>query len=259
MPTLDLHGGINKYAVYTGTTDAPLTNPLGNLGALLWHSDLKYLGVRQTVTGTLNLNPLTSGWVGTSVIGRNSAGPVTIITYPYVKTLFTHGQAYAPYFLGYILIGGVKVPLNGSFVYGYHSYNVFSDATGIKVSCERAIARTFNYSVSCSFVLRILNAGTNSAGAAVFPTYFAGFEATKDRLRCGYFDTDNRYLIKSTAGDMRFHKDRTLNVQIAQPKYNSATCRGVCVVYQSATYLSTTMGFNGQGAFSAASYTLAMK
>lgn len=259
MPTLDINGAINKYAVYNGTSDAPLTDPLNNLVGLLWHSDLPYVGVSSTVTGTVNLDPLTSGWVGTTTTGKNFQGPVTIITYPYTYTLTTHGQSYAPYFLGYIVINGVKVPLNGSFLYGYHTYNVFSDATGVRIICERAVAKTFTYNLSCSFVLRILNAGTNAAGAAVLPTYFQGFDATTTRLQCGYFDTNNLYLIKSDAGDMRFHSSLTLDVQISQPKYNTATCRGTCVVFQSGSYISSTMGFNGQGAFAASSYLLAVK
>lgn len=260
MPTLDLHGGINKYAVYTGTSDAPLTNPLGNLGALLWHSDLKYIGVRQTVTGSINLDPTTSGWVGTKTTVVNGAGVTsTIYTYPYTRTLLTHGQSYAPYFLGYISIGGAKVALNGSFLHGYHEYNIYSDATGIKILCDAVIRRSFNYNLSCPFVLRVLNAGTTSSGAAVLPTFFNGFDATDTRMRCGYFDTNNQYLIKATTGDMRFHQGRTIDVQISQPKYRSSTCRATCVVFQSGSYLSTTMGFNGQGAFSSPSYTLAVK
>lgn len=260
MPTLDLHGAINKYAVYNGASDAPLTNPLGNLGALLWHSDLPFVGARQTVTGSINLDPTTSGWVGTKTTVVNGAGVTsTIYTYPYTRTLLTHGQSYAPYFLGYISIGGVEVPLNGSFLYGYHEYNVYSDATGINITCSAALRRSFNYSLSCSFVLRVLNAGTTSSGAAVLPAFFNGFDATDTRMRCGYFDTNNLYLIKATTGDMRFHQGRTIDVQIAQPKYWSSTCMATCVVFQSGSYLSTTMGASWQGAFSSPSYTLAVK
>jgi len=260
-PTLDLHGGVNKYAVYNGASDAPLFNPLANLANLLWHSDMPYIGEDRAVTGSINLDPTTSGWVGTTVQTTNYLGVKSnTITYPYTRTLATHGLPFSPFFLGYIQIGGEKVPLNGSFLHGYHSYNVYSDATGIRLVCERLVPIAVNLSLVCAFSLSILNAGTNAAGAVVLPTYFAGFEATKDRLRCGYFDTDNRYLIQDAAGNLRFHTGATINVQILQPKYRSATCRAACVVFKSGAYVHTLLASSSQStAFSAPFYRISFK
>lgn len=252
MPTLDLHGAINKYAVYNGASDAPLTDPMNNLGNLLWHSDLPYIGAQQTVIGTLNLDPTTSGWVGTNYSGT--------ISYPYTYTLATHGLAFTPYFLGYIEVSGVKLPLNGSFVYGYNIYNVHSDETGIKIVVDYGALLSFAYNVVCPFSLRILNAGTDAGGGTVFPALYNGFEATTDRLRCGYFDTNNRYVIKDVAGDIRFHTGNTIDVQILQPKYRSATCRATCIIFKSDAYIASALGANSQStAFAVPAYALTIK
>ena len=250
MPTLDLDGVADKYAVYNGTSDAPLYNPLANLSSLLWHSDLQYIGVQNMVAGTVNLDPLTSGWVGTSFSGG--------VTYPYTYTLATHGLSYSPYFLGYIDVAGEKLPLNGSFLYGYNAYNVYSDATGIRLVCDRLVPLSFDYNVACPFSVSILNSGTDASNAAVAPSYFNGLDATPTRMRCGYFDTDNRYLIKATSGTLRFHSDATIDVQIFQPKYRSSTCRAACVVFKSGSYIHTDLASNASStAFAAPYYQIA--
>lgn len=260
MPTLDLHGGINKYAVYNGSSDAPLTDPFNNLSSVIWHSDFVYIGAQQTVAGTVNLDPLTVGWVGTSVTGSSAGGPVTIITYPYTYRLATHGLAYSPFFQGYIQVGGERLPINGTFLYGYHAYNVFSDATGVYLVCDRLVPISFSYNVVCNFSLRILNAGTDAGGSTVLPPYFVGFDATPARMQCGYWDTDNRYLVRDAAGEIRFHTGATIDVQIFQPKYRSATCRAACVVFKSGSYVHTTLASNAQStSFATPSYQIAVK
>lgn len=260
MPTLDLHGGINKYAVYNGTSDAPLTDPFNNLSNVIWHSDFVYIGAQQTVTGTVNLDPLTSGWVGTEITVTGSGGTSTVISYPYTYRLATHGLAYSPFFQGYIQVSGERLPINGSFLYGYHSYNVYSDATGIYLVCERLVAISFNYNLVCNFSLRILNAGTNAAGTTVLPSYFVGFDATPTRMQCGYWDTNNRYFIQDAGGELRFHTGATIDVQIFQPKYRSSTCRAACVVFKSGTYVHTDLASNfSSTTFDAPFYQIAVK
>lgn len=260
MPTLDLHGGINKYAIYNGASDAPLIDPFNNLSSVIWHSDFVYIGAQQTVTGTVNLDPLTSGWVGTEVIGSSSGGPVTIITYPYTIRLATHGLSYSPFFQGYIQVGSERLSINGSFLYGYHSYNVYSDATGIYLTCDRLVPIAFSYGLVCNFSLRILNAGTDAGGTTVLPNYYVGFEATASRMQCGYWDTNNRYFIQDAGGELRFHTGATIDVQLFQPKYRSATCRAACIVFKSGSYIHTDLASNAQStAFDAPYYQIAVK
>lgn len=261
MPTLDLHGGINKYAVYNGSSDAPLTDPFNNLSSVIWHSDFPYIGVQQTVTGTLNLDPLTSGWVGSQTVGVDINGnQVFGVGYPYKLTLANHGLSYAPFFQGFIQVAGERLPVNGSFLYGYHSYNVYSDATGVHLLCERLVSIAFNYNLACPFSLRILNAGTDANESTVLPPFFVGFDASPTRMQCGYWDTNNRYLIQDGAGELRFHTGPTIDVQIFQPKYRSATCRAACVVFKSGSYIHTTLASNAQStSFATPSYQIAVK
>lgn len=222
MPTLDLHGAINKYAVYNGASDAPLTNPLSNLGNLLWHSDLPYIGVAQTITGTVNLNPFTAGWSA----------------FPYTKTIAAHGQSYRPIILGHITVSGVNIPIQGSFLAnvasadGAYQFNFSSDATNILLKCEALFGNWAANALNCSYTIYVMNIGTNAAGGLVLPTYYNGFEATTTRLRCGYFDTDRRYLVQSASGSIGFPSGATVQAKLGNPRYISGTYQTLCLIYK---------------------------
>jgi hypothetical protein len=249
MTTLDLDGIANKYAVYNGTSEAPLYDPMNNLPNLLWHSDLPYIGAKQTISGQVNLDPTTTGWVGTTITLYNYAGqPIgTTITYPYKFLLTAHGQTYAPFFLGYIEVNGEKLPVNGTFLYNYHMYNVSSDEYGIYLTVERLVSIAATYNVVCNFKIHILNIGTDTNGNQVLPPFYNGFDATEQRMQCGYFDTNNKYIIKSALGELIYNTGVTLEVVITQPKYVSATCYGVCILFKCNSYVGNVLSSNAQG------------
>lgn len=240
MTTLDLHGGINKYAVYNGVSDAPLTDPLNNLTNLLWHSDLKFVGRVTSLTGSVDLSPNSSGW--------------TISGDTRIKTIAAHGRSYTPFLVGYIQVGANKLPINGTFYSristNYVSeYSFYADATNVYVT-HRGIntlgpsGSASVVSAVCSYRIDVLNAGTDASGNLVMPTFFNGFEATATRLRCGYFDTDVQYMIESAGGDILF-TGTTLSQTLARPNYISATCMTICFVHKIGSYTELGMAAAG--------------
>lgn len=235
MPTLDLHGGINKYAVYNGTSDAPLTNPLGNLPNLLWHSDLLYIGRVTTITGTVNLNPFTSGWSA----------------FPYTRVLAAHGRSYRPILTGWITVSGVNIPIGGSFLAtapganGAYQFNVYCDATNILITCDTILGNWAATAVNCAYTIYVMNIGTNAAGALVMPTYFDGFDATTTRMRCGYFDTDVQYLVQNNAGSIGFPTGPTLQATLGNPRSVSGTYLSLCFIYKYGSYVNFGLGADG--------------
>ena len=98
--TMKADGVAGKVAIWTGAGDAPFTNPLGNVGSLLFHSDLLCPAIIATYTGSITLPAV---GVGTIFTANNA--------------LFAHGRAGTPYVEGYISSGlGSNVALAGSVI-----------------------------------------------------------------------------------------------------------------------------------------------
>jgi hypothetical protein len=243
MPTLDLHGGISKYAVYNGATDAPLTDPLNNLTNLLWHSDLPFIGKVATLSGSVDLNINSAGWVGT--------GPSS--TYPFTKLIGPHGRSYIPIILGDLTIGGATFPAQGTFLAhpsttnGSFQYNFYADETNIYVQCDLLHSEGGGFAaLNCTYNLHIMNVGTDAAGNMVEPTFYPGFDVTTTYLRAGYFDTlSTQYMIADPAGLIGFTVGSTLQATIAQPKYRSGTYRTICLIFKYGSYVDHALGPRG--------------
>lgn len=255
MPTLDLHGGINKYAVYNGATDAPLLNPLANLPNLLWHSDLPYIGKVATLSGTIDLNHQSAGWSGS--------------TFPYTKIIGPHGQPFIPIILGDLTIGGNTLPAQGTFfahpatLTGALQYNIYADETYVKIQCDLVYAKVGTYSaIPCTYNIHIMNVGIDGSGNHVEPTYYPGFDLTATYLRAGYFDTlATQYMIKDAAGKIGFTSGSTIKASIAQPKYQSSTYRVLCLIFKYGSYVDHSLGATGDtgATFNPASITASFK
>lgn len=89
--------GDGKVAIYTGSDDDPFDDPIDNLSRVLFHSELTYPAIIATQSGTLSL--------------PSRGANVQLVT---GYNLFAHGQAGAPLVLGYVTVGGTRVPLAGS-------------------------------------------------------------------------------------------------------------------------------------------------
>ncbi|MGF7160118.1 hypothetical protein FHS85_001741 [Rhodoligotrophos appendicifer] len=97
------NGVTGKVAIYDGPSDAPFTDPLGNLDKLYFHSDLDYVSGLDKRTGTLNLPERR----GSDISFRSGKW--------YEHTLFAHGRAGAPFCLGRVVdYEGADLPLVGS-------------------------------------------------------------------------------------------------------------------------------------------------
>lgn len=228
MTTLDLDAVANKYAVYTGTSDAPLYSPLSNLPSLLWHSDLPYIGKVATLSGSVNLNDTSAGW---STVGSGRE-----------ITIGAHGQSYRPAIIGNIILGGETVPVQGTFHAGGHvsggadQFSFYTNATSVILRSDVVYSGGPLVNYVCNYTIHILNIGSDSSGNAVFPAYYNGFDASDTRLRCGYFDTDAQYIVKDVAGAIGFTQGATLQVFTGLPKYITGTFRGLCSIFKYGSY-----------------------
>lgn len=234
MPTIDLNGAINKYAVYNGATDAPLTDPLNNLPDLLWHSDLMFIGAVTTLTGTVDIG----GGTWTSIPGDFNGADE--------KTIVPHGQSYTPLFLGSLSIGGENVPAQGTFYVrpnghsrGTGCYNIYCDATNIKISRKFLYGLGTPTTTNINYSIDILNVGLDGAGAFSYPASYSGFDATPTRMRCGYFDTDHKHYVETPSGDRGIIQGASLDVAIGRPNFIGGTFRTVGLVYNYGAFLNS--------------------
>jgi len=91
-------GSDGRVAIWRdGSNEAPFDDPLTYIDRVLFHSDLDYPAIVSTHTGTLSL-PAQGGRTERNVN----------------HTLFAHGLDGIPFVLGYITIGGQRIPFAGS-------------------------------------------------------------------------------------------------------------------------------------------------
>lgn len=90
-------GSDGKVAIYTGSDDAPMDDPLGNMSRVLFHSDLLYPKIVMEVSGTLSL----------PARGANETNRTQHL-------LFGHGLPGTPMVIGYAILDGIRVGLCGS-------------------------------------------------------------------------------------------------------------------------------------------------
>lgn len=221
MTTLDLHGGINKYAVYTGSSDAPLTAPMSNLSSLKWHSDLEYAGVVTTLTGTVDLQ--ITAWPGFT-----SLFPGTTLS----RTLVAHGMSYRPLLLGKITIGSTVYTLHGDIVYTYSSgqtimLSIQSDATNISLESTVLLNVGSVPSITASYEIYVFNVGLDASNNFVRPALNSGFDATTTRMVCGRFDTNYTYPKVNASSPVKIVRGRSIDVAVGAPNYGASNYRAV--------------------------------
>lgn len=184
-------------AIYTNGNDDPFSAPLSHLSRVKIHSGLSYLGVRSVFTGTLNSSPgtrstysLPSSWPGISFVQSTR------------EILAAHGLSYAPAILAWLSIGGEWVPTSVMTEFGFAS-----DPTHLFISVPSFYSsRTFG---PYSYEIWCLTHGFNADGTAHVADSFAGVEWDSTGVRCGQYDSDNRYLYEAASGGKRIPIGRT--------------------------------------------------
>lgn len=222
-----------KTAVYTvpsltSTDDAPLSNPLGNLSRVIFHSDLDYMAVQSTIqTGTLTL------------IARSGTAALT-----QRYNLFAHGLGYQPLILG-ALVGfeGADRPLlgtiflqTGSGTNGmgtpnseqgwFRSVQLGADATYVYLheyflpgpTAQTFAALTLNWRILVS--TRNLDATSGNDNTVSSP-YHALLTKTRVVLGKGKFDSDRRHVKKVATGGFPVIVDKSIHIaQLASPNWS---------------------------------------
>lgn len=142
-------GSPGRVAIYTNGSDAPMTNPLGNLSRTKFHSDLDYIP-----------------FVPARTINATLTTPVSVASRTRTINLGAHGQAGIPFVFGYVVISGEKVPLCGS-VPVYHNASFGSCVWwNLAVSGANVIIaelRTFPNMQSVTRTLRVYVSSTLAA------------------------------------------------------------------------------------------------
>lgn len=203
MAILDCDYVRGLYAVYTGTNDAPLVDPLNNLPRVKFHAALRYLGA-QKISTTVDLRPGT--WTTAPNI-KQSLGP--------------HGKAFVPLVLAVVWIDGKPVPAHAPFLvlgrYENLIFDVYADATNIYISLAGDMdsddARPTIASVPID--LYVCNMGVTAAGAAVFPPTVNNFDATPTRLRVGQFDSNDLHFAVNATGPVSFYRGKSIEIEVA--------------------------------------------
>lgn len=244
MARIDFDASRKKFAVYTGgVSDSKLLNPLANLPSIKWHSDLEYIAAVKTLTASVDLSIAT---FGASL----------------EKALVAHGMPYRPLVLGHITIDGKTVPIQGDFLVAMSAgdvcaYNVYADATHVRIRCEPCQFSTSPRTVVATVVMHICNVGVSSSGSIVrYAPRYAGLDVTRDRLRAGYFDTNNKHFSVSSGGLVMFYKGRSLEIGLGYSLQHNYVYLGFThnVAGYSCTFASAVAGVEG-GFFSGTSTT----
>lgn len=94
---LKIDGAAGRAAIYTGSDDAPLTNPRSNFGRLKFHSDLEYVRVVEVHTGTLSLQ-------------ARAKNRRTLVTHSGPE----HDRPGAPLVFGTLVLQGERIAFAGS-------------------------------------------------------------------------------------------------------------------------------------------------
>lgn len=202
MARIDFDAARNKYAVYEGaTSDGKLLNPLDNLPSMKFHSDLEYIGGVKVLRVTFNLDVRT--WPG-GLLDR---------------ALISHGMSYRPLILGSIAFSGYVVPVQGDFLVTMSAgdtvaYNIYADATAVRIRAEPLQFQTSSRSVPCTATLHVCDVGMTSNGNPVRKTRLTGIDITPDRFRAGSFDTNDQHFIAASSGDIVFYRGKSMDISL---------------------------------------------
>lgn len=134
--TMKIDGVAGKAAIYTGTDDAPLTDPRNNIARLKFHSDFAYPSIIAEYSGSLAMGATT----------QNARRLVT-------NRVRAHGRAGIPWVLGSFTVNGIAVAACGTVPvqqhlhgYGFARWlSLGADATHV-IIYENALGYIDNYS-----------------------------------------------------------------------------------------------------------------
>lgn len=249
---------ILNYDTANPWTEPAFTDPVANFGQWRWHNGVDYLGWSSLVTGTVNLNKDSGSWTDTS----DSVAGVSSIT----KTLFAHGRGFAPVLMGYIVIGGAKVPAVGNALYLGQQYvqvtntyvslmvglNIWADSTNVYITVTNLdrVGGYFNVTTNVNYGVYVCNMGLTSAGAVVRPPLNEAWDLTPERLKSGRFDTTFGYFNRDDAGDLLVYKGRSIDCQVgANRSLNSSYTSTGLVLNVNGYQSSATRGTNPRSPF----------
>jgi hypothetical protein len=195
-----------KVAIFTGSDDAPFTNPLGNLARVLFHSDLNYPAIVREVSGTLTL----------PARGANSVGWAA-------HNLFAHGRTGTPLVLGYVVLGTLRrriagsVPVQGNG-YGWARWlSIGADATNVKMAESWFARANFPYG-ALTVTWRVFVLETTFEATPATNTELLYISPTDFRAGRGKFDARKRYLRNgNTLQNFPMARGRTCIMGTAQP------------------------------------------
>lgn len=201
MAFLDLDGGNNRFAIYTGNDSAPLTNPLGNLSRVKWHADFPYVGAEPVKIVTTDINP--RNWPNK---GANA------------KALIAHGKSFRPLVFGSVTIGGARVPIMGNFLAKvqatYLSLFVYTNATHVMLDWDARLTLPISeQALNGRFEIYVCNMGVTAGGSPVYPPEYNGCEVTPTRFRAGSYDTDDVHFAHDATGPLMFYRGASMAVQ----------------------------------------------
>lgn len=196
-------------AIWTGADDAPFLDPLNNMSRVLFHSLLRYPAIVAEASGTLSLPARGANTIG--VAGYN---------------LFAHGRSGTPLVLGYVVIGGQRRRIAGSYPLQRQSrgwarwLSIGADATYVRMAetwtAPNPAAGGGYGATSVSWRVFVLETTFESTPAdTAEAVYISG---TDFRAGRGRFDARKRYLRNgNTLQNFPILRGRSLTFNVVQP------------------------------------------
>lgn len=212
---IKVDGTTGKTAIYdTSNGDAPFTSPLGNVSLLRFHSDLWAPSVTVT-TASLSLP------------NRRPTGSAYRSSGDAQHTLFAHGKSGTPMVKGFVVLGGVNVPLSGSVpivdaagpTQGTGRFiSLGADSTNVFI-LEKYVYGTAvgspSTAVTLSITVYVTDVILDGAGEQTQPNeaITVSWSATQFKAGRGRVNSDNRYLhATSTAPEFHFPTGETIHM-----------------------------------------------
>lgn len=200
MAVLDFDAKRNRYAVYTGSSDAPLTDPLDNLPNVKWHASLPYIGTDARRIVTTDLNP--RNWTD------KGASP---------KRLVAHGKNFRPLVFGSVTIGGRRIPIMGNFLVKVQatviSMFVYTDTTHVLLDWDIRLTQPIStQALNGRFEIYVCNMGLSAGNVPINPPSFDGVEITPSRFRAGTYDTNDQHFAYDADGPVLFYTGQSMDV-----------------------------------------------
>lgn len=209
-------GTTGRVAIYdTSNGDAPFSSPLSNVSLLRFHSDLWAPSVTVT-TASLSLpnrrpNPATA---------YRSSGDAQ-------HTLFAHGKSGTPMVKGFVVLGGVNVPISGSVpivdaagpTHGTGRFiSLGADATNVFI-LEKYVYGTAtgnpSTAVTLSITVYVTDVILDGSGAQTQPNeaVTVSWSETQFKAGRGRVNSANRYLhAASSAPEFHFPTGETIHM-----------------------------------------------